>query len=73
MTPPRWEYKNLLINVSGWLGPNIDAAGLDEVLNRTRRGRMGAGQRVRHQSRPRGDRRAVGDVQATAVAAARRH
>ncbi len=33
MTPPRWEYKNLLINVSGWLGPNIDAAGLDEVLN----------------------------------------
>ncbi len=33
MTLPRWEYKSMLIDVDGWLGPNIDSAGLDEVLN----------------------------------------
>jgi Domain of unknown function (DUF4177) len=33
MTPLRWEYKSLLIDVSGWLGPNIDSDGLEEVLN----------------------------------------
>lgn len=33
MTSPRWEYKSLLINVTGWIGPKIDTDGLDEVLN----------------------------------------
>jgi hypothetical protein len=33
MTAPRWEYKSLLIDVTGFWGPNIDSSGLEEVLN----------------------------------------
>jgi hypothetical protein len=29
----RWEYKSVLLNVTGWLGPKIDTDGLDEILN----------------------------------------
>jgi hypothetical protein len=33
MRASRWEYKSLSLDVSGWLGPNVEPEKLDAELN----------------------------------------
>lgn len=33
MRPPRWEYRSLVLNIKGWVGPKVDQAELDATMN----------------------------------------
>ena len=33
MRPPQWEYKSIIIDVAGWLGPKVDPEELDRALD----------------------------------------
>lgn len=33
MRPPRWEYRTIMLDVHGWLGPKVEPGRLDAELN----------------------------------------
>ena len=33
MRPQQWEYKSLVIDASGWFGPNVEPEALDRALD----------------------------------------
>lgn len=33
MRPQQWEYKSIIIDVAGWLGPDVDPEQLDRALD----------------------------------------
>ena len=33
MRPPRWEYRTLTLDVSGWIHPRVDASEVDAAMN----------------------------------------
>jgi hypothetical protein len=33
MRPQQWEYKSIVIDVSGWFGPNVEPETLDRAMD----------------------------------------